>query len=446
MADHSNISKNNTEKTPSVNRTQGLFFKPVIQPKLSINQPNDAYEHEADAMAENVMRMTDSSLNNNTFFKPAITPVQRKCAHCEEEEKKLQRKEDGDQQTADTHTESYINSLSGKGRSLSNQERSFFEPRFGRDFSNVQLHTNNEAGTSAKNINALAYTTGNNIVFGEGQYNTATESGKHLMAHELTHVVQQNENIAPLIQKVDDASFERTTGVDRGLASHTLTAASFNGQTYSVDCNMRSYNVRFRFTKAYKGTYPYQAATGQTVKGVYVKIEASITDNEECGRCTPMKLIQVDRDIAMNAAGDVVTAQPNGVRDTRAGWGNASASSRGWYVDTIDSAVSPYVSDLNYMSQEGSETSPAIMWDSPGNWSSTTNAGVELYTCAVCQNISGGRWIAACVQWGFFTDSSGNVEFRPAVPVATCSNPQQVRDASERWDAIPGNTRTGITF
>ena len=70
------------------------FFKPVIQPKLTINQPNDVYEQEADAMAEKVMRMTDKDIVQTKFFKPSVSVAQRKCAHCEEEEKKrMQRKE-----------------------------------------------------------------------------------------------------------------------------------------------------------------------------------------------------------------------------------------------------------------------------------------------------------------------------------------------------------------
>lgn len=96
-----------------------------MQPKLSINQPNDLYEQEADAMAEKVMRMPDSSVSNNYFFKPAISSVQRKCAHCEEEEeKKAQRKESNNDPVASTQTEDYINTLSG-GRTLNDNERSF---------------------------------------------------------------------------------------------------------------------------------------------------------------------------------------------------------------------------------------------------------------------------------------------------------------------------------
>ncbi|MGN6355407.1 MAG: eCIS core domain-containing protein, partial [Parafilimonas sp.] len=97
-----------------------------------------------------------------SFF---ISPVvQRKCAHCEEEEKKLQRKEN-DENNANTtaDTENYLSSLQG-GKNLGGNEKAFFESRLGYDFSNVQLHTNDAANQSAKNINARAYTYGNNIV------------------------------------------------------------------------------------------------------------------------------------------------------------------------------------------------------------------------------------------------------------------------------------------
>lgn len=166
-----------------------------FQPKLSINQPGDAYEQEADAVADKVMRMGNvSSTQTNTFFKPSITAVQRKCAHCAEEEKKAQRKEDGNNETTSTpQVENYLGSLSG-GTKLSPAERSFFEPGIGRDLSQVNLHTDSAANASAKSINALAYTHGNHIVFGAGQYQPQTDNGKRLMAHELTHTVQQTDS------------------------------------------------------------------------------------------------------------------------------------------------------------------------------------------------------------------------------------------------------------
>ncbi len=184
------------------NQAAPLFFKPAIQTKLTINQPNDEYEQEADAMADKVMRMPDPVVNNDLFFQPIISSIQRKCAHCEEEDKKMQRKEtNSDAALAAPQTEDYVNSLSG-GRALNEKERKFFEPRMGYDFSDVKIHTDSNAIRSARSVNALAYTTGNNIVFNEGQYSPDTNNGKRLLGHELVHVVQQNGSDAILQQHV----------------------------------------------------------------------------------------------------------------------------------------------------------------------------------------------------------------------------------------------------
>lgn len=190
MSPQKNIQLTNNAAGQCPVANPGLFF----QPKLSINQPNDIFEQEADAVADTVMRRKDiSSLQKESFFKPAITPIQRKCAHCEEEEKKekIQRKETMDTVPAmDGPAENYVSNLSGGSR-MDDEEKQFFESRMGRDFSGVRLHTDTEAAKSAASINALAYAHENNIVFGIGQYQPGTENGKRLMAHELTHVVQQ---------------------------------------------------------------------------------------------------------------------------------------------------------------------------------------------------------------------------------------------------------------
>ena len=159
-----------------------------LQPKLTINQPNDVYEQEADAMADKVMRMEQPGVQLKSL---PITAVQRKCEHCEEEEK-VQRKEiNGEETNADSKLENYVGGLSSGGQPLPNEVRSFYEPRFGYDFSNVKIHTDTVAAKSAQSINALAYTSGSNIVFNAGQYLANTDSGKRLLGHELTHVVQQ---------------------------------------------------------------------------------------------------------------------------------------------------------------------------------------------------------------------------------------------------------------
>jgi hypothetical protein len=166
------------------------------------------------------------------FFQPAVAnqAIQRKCASCEQEEKvqrqpeekkeddkklmrveekkeedkklqrepekkeedkKLQKKEAGSSTASTANVSTYIGSLQGKGNMLSPVTNQFFSSRIGYDFSKVRVHTDKEAAESAKSVNAKAYTIGNNIVFNEGQFNTESQEGKKLLAHELTHVVQQ---------------------------------------------------------------------------------------------------------------------------------------------------------------------------------------------------------------------------------------------------------------
>lgn len=84
--------------------------------------------------------------------------------------------------------------LRAPGQPLDFQTRSFMEGKFGHDFSKVRIHADGKAGASASAVNSLAYTVGNNLVFASGQYAPRTAAGTHLLAHELTHVVQQGGN------------------------------------------------------------------------------------------------------------------------------------------------------------------------------------------------------------------------------------------------------------
>jgi hypothetical protein len=122
--------------------------------------------------------------------------VQRKCAQCDGDKKKLTRKEiNSSSPAASDPLYQYIDNLGGSGQALPKEVRNFYEPRFGYDFSKVRIHHDNSAAQSADSINALAYTSGNNIIFNRGQYAPGTASGKKLLGHELTHVVQQGAGI-----------------------------------------------------------------------------------------------------------------------------------------------------------------------------------------------------------------------------------------------------------
>jgi hypothetical protein len=157
-----------------------------IQAKLIVGEVNDPLEHEADRVAEDVMSAPQAG--------PASAPPQisRKCANCEEEEK-VQKKSSGSQPTAAGVAPGIVHEvLRYPGQPLDASSRAYFEPRFGHDFSKVRIQADARAAESAAAINAHAYTVGIDIVFGAGQHAPGTESGKRLLAHELTHVVQQN--------------------------------------------------------------------------------------------------------------------------------------------------------------------------------------------------------------------------------------------------------------
>jgi len=134
--------------------------------------------------------------------------LQRKCA-CEENQDQdeesrgmLQRKAFG-QNAADSVPPLVHRVLSSPGTPLDGETRAFMEPRLSHDFSQVRVHADAQADESARSVGALAYTVGRDLVFGAGQYAPQTESGKRLIAHELTHVVQQNSFGRPAIQNLE---------------------------------------------------------------------------------------------------------------------------------------------------------------------------------------------------------------------------------------------------
>ncbi len=170
-----------------------------IQTKLTIGQPGDKHEQEADRVAEQVMRMPEPK-------------IQRICSECEdklqpqpieEEEDKEETLQTKKLSVASTIQRIETNSSSqtqkkptidldpGEGQPVSPVTRAFMEPRFGIDFGHVRLHTDERSQQQASQINARAFTYGHHIWLGRGE----SEQDKRLMAHELTHVVQQSGDL-----------------------------------------------------------------------------------------------------------------------------------------------------------------------------------------------------------------------------------------------------------
>jgi uncharacterized protein DUF4157 len=161
----------------------------AFQTKLAINQPGDEYEQEADRVAERVIRMPEPKLRRVC----AAPQVSRKCASCEEEEKKeLQAKRIDGGGLAVGEAPSIVHEvLRQPGRPLDSGMRTFMEQRFGHDFSDVRIQDDFGAGQASLALRARAFTVGSRVLFAPGEYRPQTESGRHLLAHELAHTVQQ---------------------------------------------------------------------------------------------------------------------------------------------------------------------------------------------------------------------------------------------------------------
>lgn len=177
-----------------VKASPGTVQPLIIQRKLSVGKEDDEFEREADTTADRVMRMPETNF------------VQRKCDECKEEET-LHRKT-GDQNTnpfiqtkangnsaVSESVSSSIQSSRGGGSPIDRQTQSFMSNRMDSDFSKVKIHTNSEAVQLNRELNAKAFTVGNDIYFNEGQYQPESSRGKKLLAHELTHIRQQGSGI-----------------------------------------------------------------------------------------------------------------------------------------------------------------------------------------------------------------------------------------------------------
>lgn len=228
---------------------QRMYAAGSLQAKLKIGQPGDKYEREADSVADRVMRMPDPAISRveekdetvqarpladgmaplmrkqpeeEVKKKPEMEeekPVQKKPLQRKQEEEEVRKQPEKEEQPVQAKAGGHhsgggtpavangLENIRGGGQPLSQASRAFFEPRFGTDFSKVRVHTGNNAAHLARSINAKAFTAGRDVVFGDGQYAPESNEGKRLMAHELTHVVQQGGKVsqgskpAPAIQR-----------------------------------------------------------------------------------------------------------------------------------------------------------------------------------------------------------------------------------------------------
>lgn len=156
-----------------------------VRSKLRVSPPGDIYGEEADRVSEQVMRMPDLQLQRACAC--GGKSGERECDAC-----KLSRKASGESVGSARVPGVVAEVLRSSGRPLDAATRTSMDTRFQFDFSRVRIHDDAQAAESASAVSALSYTVGRHIVFGPGQYSPATAAGRRLLAHELTHVVQQH--------------------------------------------------------------------------------------------------------------------------------------------------------------------------------------------------------------------------------------------------------------
>ncbi len=146
----------------------------------------------------NAGNITKTGLQLKPIFESNARPedqVQRKCTSCGEEEHVQKQGGSSSAQTAAPSVESSLNASKGSGSPLPENTRTQMESSIGADFSGVRIHNDSGASQLSNDLNAQAFTHGNDIYFNSGKYDTSSTEGKHLLAHELTHTVQQGASM-----------------------------------------------------------------------------------------------------------------------------------------------------------------------------------------------------------------------------------------------------------
>jgi hypothetical protein len=223
---------------------RGGFF----QAKLEVNAPGDKHEQEADAVARNVVNAPDKEKkvqrNAITGIQRLATPeedeqlgtndarmrrdrdIQRKAAEPEEKEKKkipVQKKAESTGTTASPVVSSKIEGSRGKGKSLPTKTLREMNSSFGADFTTVHIHDDNDSADLNKDLHAQAFTHRNDIYFNKGKFDPESSTGKFLLAHELTHVIQQRSG--PMLQRDEDPSADQAKdAVLRQMAQRPVLA------------------------------------------------------------------------------------------------------------------------------------------------------------------------------------------------------------------------------
>ncbi len=267
IRDTSFIQKKNSSK--AANATQ------FIQPKLTVGQPNDKYEREADTVASKVVTMSNPDTNseataNNISKKQTSQPQRKALANTISPVVQRASNNSSKKNTATNNISQKLSSRNGKGDRMDPNTSDYMESRFGASFSNVRIHKDENAVQMSQNLGARAFTNGNNIYFNKGQYSPNSSNGKHLLAHELTHTIQQKG-----VSSVQRAIIQKKDAPKSELARLREILKQFNVPESEVIAIFGSMNATDSNTALNDPTLKKQAASALNNNEMYSAMKYS---------------------------------------------------------------------------------------------------------------------------------------------------------------------------
>jgi hypothetical protein len=250
------------QRAPSSCACGGACPRCQAKSSLTIGAANDAHEQEADRVADAVVNgqpggpiAQDGPALQTKLYRKVLEPYEmydsmgpapgedalpEEDAEPEEDAVpvSLQRKEapaqsDGDTAVPAGYEQSLQHAIQGGGTTLPADTRGFMESRFGHDFSGVRVHHGTQAETLSRQIDARAFTVGQDIFFGRSEYAPSSREGQHLLAHELTHVVQQSSGrLSRQIRRAPRVPCSAYPGYDASVDRHTYNCTGLALRTY----------------------------------------------------------------------------------------------------------------------------------------------------------------------------------------------------------------------
>ncbi len=263
--------------------------EPRLQTKLSVSTPGDSHEQEADRVADEVVsRSAAASTKEENKLSPGNTKPENNASNPQSLQTKISRMTEpapatteapqteteistptetatDNEQGVSAEVEQQIAGLRGQGAQLSEQVRTELESQFNHDFSSVSIHTDGTADALCKQLSARAFTVGSDIFFASGEYAPDSQEGKRLLAHELTHVVQQGSGVTRKIMRDAATDVPTSAGdISGGLVdrtNHTITYNSVNIPAFKADSHR---GVKYGLWKLNSGLRRHHEYSGES--------------------------------------------------------------------------------------------------------------------------------------------------------------------------------------